>query len=196
MKRLIDIQLKLKAPKGQFNKFGNYHYRNCEDILQAVKPLLHDAGLVLNISDDIINVGSRYYVKAIATLLDTDKVIVATSTGYAREAETKKGMDEAQITGSASSYARKYALNGLFAIDDGKDADSDDNRDHKPTPQKPQPAPVTREQMQKALDAWKGVGIEFDDISYNHYLNATGAEAQKLLDGLRKAYKDTSDKQK
>lgn len=119
-KKLADIQQKLKAPKGQMNKFGGYKYRSCEDILEAVKPLLGD--LVLTVSDDIVAVGDRVYVKAKATITDGEHIICTTA--FAREAETKKGMDEAQITGSASSYARKYALNGLFCIDDTKDADA------------------------------------------------------------------------
>lgn len=118
--KVAQIQAKLKAPKGQMNKFGGYKYRSCEDILEAVKPLLGD--LVLTISDDIVAVGDRVYVKATATLSDGEHTMSATA--FAREAETKKGMDEAQITGSASSYARKYALNGLFCIDDTKDADA------------------------------------------------------------------------
>lgn len=122
--KVAQIQAKLKAPKGQMNKFGGYKYRSCEDILEAVKPLLGD--LVLTISDDIVAVGDRVYVKATATLSDGEHTMSATA--FAREAETKKGMDEAQITGSASSYARKYALNGLFCIDDT--ADSDATNDH------------------------------------------------------------------
>ena len=122
--KLCEIQHALKAPKGQRNTFGGYSYRSCEDILEAVKPLLHDAGLVLTLSDSIEEVGGRVYVRATATLTDgTDSV---TNTAYAREAEAKKGMDDSQITGTASSYARKYALNGLFCIDDTKDADTDE----------------------------------------------------------------------
>ncbi len=118
------IQSSLKAPKGQTNKFGGYNYRSAEDILNAVKPLLNvwDCSLVLN--DDIVEIAGRVYIKAIASIADSDSEAVITSQAFAREAETKKGMDEAQITGSASSYARKYALNGLFAIDDTKDADA------------------------------------------------------------------------
>lgn len=120
---LARIQQTLKAPKGQYNTFSNFTYRSCEDIVEAVKPLLN--GLVLMLEDEIVIVGNRYYVKANATLTNgKEKVSVF---AYAREAEIKKGMDEAQITGSASSYARKYALNGLFAIDDTKDADTKDN---------------------------------------------------------------------
>lgn len=119
-KSLSGIQRKLKAPKGQFNSFGKYNYRSCEDILEAVKPLLGD--LILNISDEVIEVGGRVYIKSTAGVSDGEFEI--TVSAVAREAETKKGMDDAQITGSASSYARKYALNGLFCIDDNKDPDT------------------------------------------------------------------------
>lgn len=122
-KKLSEIQQTLKAPKGQVNKFGNYRYRSCEDILEAVKPLLGDYALTL--SDEMVEVGGRVYVKATATL--TDGKDSATNTAFAREAEMKKGMDDSQITGATSSYARKYALNGLFAIDDTNDADTQDN---------------------------------------------------------------------
>jgi len=124
--KLQGIQTELKAPKGQTNKFGGYRYRSCEDILTALKPLLAQYTCTLAISDDIVEVGGRVYVMATATLASTScegDAAVSTS-GFAREAETKKGMDDAQITGSASSYARKYALNGLFAIDDTKDPDA------------------------------------------------------------------------
>jgi len=123
---LQKIQSELHAPKSQHNKFGNYNYRSCEDILTAVKPLLASYGYHLIISDEIVAVGLRVYVKAVVTLYSLDKVI-ASATGYAREAEVKKGMDDSQITGATSSYARKYALNGLFLIDDNKDADTMDN---------------------------------------------------------------------
>lgn len=125
---LAKIQRELKAPKNQKNSFGNYNYRSCEDILEALKPLLN--GFVLTITDEVVNVGDRYYVKATAIFSNGAHSIE--NTAFAREAETKKGMDDAQITGSASSYARKYALNGLFAIDDTKDADTMDNREVKP----------------------------------------------------------------
>ena len=116
----------MKAPKGQINKFGGYNYRSCEDILTALKPLLAEWGCSLTISDEMVDLGvdSRVYVKAEANLLDNDSDSFIYASGYAREASSKKGMDEAQITGSASSYARKYALNGLFAIDDTKDPDA------------------------------------------------------------------------
>lgn len=122
MEKLAKIQAELKAPKNQFNKFGGYKYRNCEDILEAVKPLLN--GAILTISDEIVMIGERYYVRATATYKDGD--YVQTASAYAREDDTKKGMDASQLTGSTSSYARKYALNGLFCIDDTKDADSNE----------------------------------------------------------------------
>lgn len=125
MKRLLEIQQKLKAPKGQYNSFGGYKYRNCEDILEAVKPYLKEFGLVLLFNDDLLNIGDRYYVKATVSLVDVEKKeLIAHTSASAREEETKKGMDGSQITGASSSYARKYALNGLFAIDDTKDSDT------------------------------------------------------------------------
>lgn len=124
-KKLAEVQKALKAPKSQFNKFGGYSYRSCEDILEAAKPLCIEHGLLLKITDQVVNVGERYYVEATAAVYDTEKDCEPiTATGYARESDVKKGMDESQITGAASSYARKYALNGLFCIDDTKDADA------------------------------------------------------------------------
>ena len=120
--KLIKIQQELKAPKNQFNSFGNYNYRSCEDILEAVKPLLNETQTILRLTDELVQIGERYYVKATAILTDgTEEVI---NTAFAREEETKKGMDGSQITGASSSYARKYALNGLFLIDDVKDSDT------------------------------------------------------------------------
>lgn len=128
LKRVSEVQQKLKAPKGQYNSFGGYNYRSCEDILEAVKPICAEHSMLLNLSDEIVNVGERYYIKATAKLYDLDSDSVISSTALAREAQTKKGMDDSQITGTASSYARKYALNGLFNIDDTKDADTDEYR--------------------------------------------------------------------
>lgn len=122
--KLMRIQAKLKAPKGQRNTFGNYNYRSCEDILEAVKPLLAEEGCTLTLSDEIELIGDRYYIKATATL-KSDKEEIQVS-AYAREEQAKKGMDSAQVTGATSSYARKYALNGLFCIDDNKDPDTDE----------------------------------------------------------------------
>lgn len=128
--KLLNIQSELKAPKNQHNNFGNYDYRSCEDILEAVKPLCKENKVVLNISDEIVMIGQRYYVKATATLVDLentkdDCIQTIENVAYAREEEQKKGMDGSQVTGASSSYARKYALNGLFCIDDTKDADTD-----------------------------------------------------------------------
>lgn len=122
--RLASIQEHLNAPKNQYNSFGKYKYRSCEDILEGVKPLLK--GLFLSISDEIVLIGDRYYVKATATITDGEKK--HTATAMAREEESKKGMDSAQVTGATSSYARKYCLNGLFGIDDSKDADTDEHK--------------------------------------------------------------------
>ena len=129
MKELIAIQSELKAPKSLFNKFGGYNYRKAEDILEAVKPLLNKQKCTLTITDDIVMVGNRIYVKATATIKN-EKGECETTTGWAREEETKKGMDGSQITGASSSYARKYALNGLFAIDDNADSDTTNNGQH------------------------------------------------------------------
>lgn len=126
MKELQIIQTKLKAPKSQYNKFGQYNYRSCEDIVEAAKPLLAENECTLTISDDIVLIGTRVYVKATATITNSQGEKEQCS-AFAREEETKKGMDTAQITGSTSSYARKYALNGLFCIDDTKDPDNFDN---------------------------------------------------------------------
>ena len=125
--KLSNIQNELKAPKGQFNKFGGYKYRSCEDILEAVKPICKKYGAVLVIADKLENIGDRYYIKAMVDLIDVEEENASIcNTAYAREEESKKGMDGSQITGTASSYARKYALNGLFNIDDTKDADTDE----------------------------------------------------------------------
>ena len=122
MKELNEIQVKLNAPKNQFNSFGQYNYRSCEDILQGLKPHLMELECSVIVNDDIVMVGDRIYVKATATIVNKEGAKISTD-GFAREPLAKKGMDDAQVTGSASSYARKYALNGLFAIDDAKDMD-------------------------------------------------------------------------
>ena len=125
--KLSAIQQELIAPKNQFNKFGNYSYRSCEDILEGLKPCLKKVNAAVKISDEIIQIGDRYYIKATANLIDCESGESISNTALAREEDSKKGMDSSQLTGSTSSYARKYALNGLFCIDDVKDADSRDN---------------------------------------------------------------------
>lgn len=134
MNDLAKIQSEIKVPKGQFNKFGNYKYRSCEDIVEAAKPILNKYGFYLVLTDEIVNIGGRNYIKASAIISRMQSEIavspeIYSTTAYAREEETKKGMDAAQITGAASSYARKYALNGLFAIDDTKDPDATNTHD-------------------------------------------------------------------
>lgn len=183
MKKLVAVQAALKAPKGQFNKFGGYKYRSCEDILEAVKPLLLEQGLQLTITDEPVEVGGRIYIKATATVTDGSET--ATVSGYAREAETKKGMDESQITGTASSYARKYALNGLFLIDDTKDADA--TNDH----QKPKAAPKPKQAPKpKAAPQPQGGELKAAKVRLWHALQNYAAEhggiADQLLEGVKK----------
>ena len=122
--KLMNIQKELKAPKGQYNSFGKYKYRSCEDILESVKPLLEKYKVTIILTDKLEQIGERYYIRAKAILIDTETNNSIENTAYAREEETKKGMDGSQITGASSSYARKYALNGLFGIDDNKDSDT------------------------------------------------------------------------
>lgn len=145
MKELISIQSELKAPKTQVNRFGGYKYRKAEDILEAVKPLLAKQKCTLTITDDIVLVGNRIYVKATATIKN-EKGEFETSTGWAREEETKKGMDTSQITGASSSYARKYALNGLLAIDDNQDSDTANDGQHQAAQQQAQIQQPTAQQ--------------------------------------------------
>lgn len=125
--KLQFVQSRLKAPKNQYNKFGGYNYRNCEDIQEAVKPLLQEVKAALVVGDELVLIGERYYIKAVAKFIDCESGERLENVAYAREELDKKGMDVSQVTGSTSSYARKYALNGLFCIDDVKDADNQDN---------------------------------------------------------------------
>ena len=157
LNELVYIQSTLKAPKNQRNNFGGYNYRSCEDIMEAVKPLLKETNCTLVISDDIVQVADRIYVKSTATL-KTPSGEEFKNTAYAREALSKKGMDESQVTGAASSYARKYALNGLFCIDDTKDADAlNVNKEYTQQPQaqqSPQPQ-VSVDTVMKEIAAAK-----------------------------------------
>lgn len=145
--KLIKVQSELKAPKGQKNTFGNYNYRSAEDILEAVKPLLSEQGLLMTITDIIEQIGERYYIQAKVTLTDGEDTVEVT--GYARESLNKKGMDDSQITGTASSYARKYAMNGLFLIDDTKDSDSNENRTERENRAKKADVEAEREKQAK-----------------------------------------------
>ncbi|MGJ7024987.1 ERF family protein [Petrimonas sulfuriphila] len=153
MKELIKIQSELKAPKSQRNNFGGYNYRSAEDILESVKPILKENGCVLTVSDEMVLIGDRYYIKATATLTNSENTQIST-VAFAREEETKKGMDASQITGAASSYARKYALNGLFCIDDTKDADSTNThgKEAMTTKKAPEKDEIETE-LKQALDA-------------------------------------------
>lgn len=164
IEKIVAIQSELKAPKGQYNSFGKYNYRSCEDILEGVKPLLAKHGLVLTIRDGIELIGDRFYVKATATITDGKEQL--STEAYARESTDKKGMDASQVTGATSSYARKYALNGLLAIDDTKDADTMDNS-KKPV-----------QQTQETVYNWQTLksratqgGISEDDLV--HYVTET-----------------------
>lgn len=150
--KLLEIQSRLKAPKDKKNTFGGYSYRSCEGILEALKPLLKETESALLITDEVQLIGERFYIIATAKLLDAvTGELIAFAKGYAREADAKKGMDDAQLTGSASSYARKYALNGLFAIDDNKDADTDEYAQQaQEKPQKAQEKPQKAKETRKA----------------------------------------------
>lgn len=142
-KKLMEVQHDLKAPKGQTNKFGNYKYRSCEDILEALKPFLYQQGMSIFMSDEVIEVNNRNYVKSTVTLVDIETGETISNTGLAREEEIKKGMDGSQITGASSSYARKYALNGMFAIDDTKDSDYTNTHGKEEVKTSPKPAGTT-----------------------------------------------------
>ena len=152
--KLTSIQTSLKAPKGQFNSFGKYHYRSCEDILEALKSHLASTKTAIIINDEIIAVGNRIYVKATVTLLDDESEETITATASARESEDKKGMDSSQLTGATSSYARKYALNGLFCIDDNKDADSSDNSKDDKKPKEQKQEQYKCEKCGKSFEEW------------------------------------------
>lgn len=177
-KKLWTIQQTLNAPKNQRNNFGGYNYRSAEDILEAVKPLLQN--ITLTVSDEIVLIGNRYYVKATATLSDGEDVIEVTA--YAREEESKKGMDASQLTGATSSYARKYALNGLFCIDDAKDPDTDayaKQTNQQPRQQKNPP----KQQQQKAPPNPDEVLARFCDAA------AKAPDANKLREIFGKCWK-------
>ena len=160
--KLMEIQTKIKAPKNLYNSFGKYKYRNAEGICEAVKPYLAEQKCALTLSDEIIDVGGRIYVKATATLRDTETLESISVSAMAREAEEKKGMDESQITGTASSYARKYALNGLFLLDDTKDADSDEHHTEVEEKQKRAKEEAEMEQKAKEIGETKIVKAKVD----------------------------------
>lgn len=186
-KKLLAVQSELKCNKSQYNSFGKYHYRNAEDILEAVKPLLANVKATIIISDEIINIANRFYVKAKAIFVDTESGEHTETTAYAREPENKKGLDESQITGSTSSYARKYALNALLLIDDMKDSDYAPEQKKSLTVQ-------TRESLNKAImDYSEQSGKEVSEITkeltaiVKQELRSIGEDqAKSLLDYLNK----------
>jgi len=188
--KLANVQSALKAPKGQYNAFGKYKYRSCEDIVESVKPLLNKYGLLLTLTDEIEQIGDRFYVKATATITDTADGMIIFVSAYAREEETKKGMDGSQVTGASSSYARKYALNGIFAIDDTKDSDSTNTHGHEPSQQnQPQQEqkPMTPRQM--LIARLNELGIDVNAYAKANNLNGKTDEAtfRKLLKELENA---------
>ena len=179
--KLLAIQTKLKAPKGQYNKFGNFNYRSAEDILEAVKPLNAEQGLLLTITDEIKEVGGRIYVVATATVSDgTDELKVS---AFAREPENKKGMDESQITGATSSYARKYALNGLYAIDDNKDADTDEHKQQQENaPKKQQKQQAQKQQQQQQEQGFTEQELHEIVEKYVRNIEVLGVDRSKLIE--------------
>ncbi|EBP3774155.1 recombinase [Salmonella enterica subsp. arizonae] len=179
IQKLINIQSSLNAPKNQYNSFGKYHYRSCEDIMAALKPLLKQEGVLQYITDEVVLIGNRFYVKSTVTLTDGESSI--SNAAFAREEETKKGADGSQITGSASSYARKYALNGMYNIDDAKDADTDEHKQQQnaaPAKQtKSSPSSPAHEQVLKAFTEAASNKNTLDE------LKQAFAKAWKMLEG-------------
>ena len=177
--KLMNVQSELKAPKGQYNSFGKYKYRSCEDILEAVKPIAAKYKSLVVVGDELVLIGERYYIKAVASFLDAETEERIDNTAWAREEAEKKGMDGSQITGTASSYARKYALNGLLCIDDTKDADTDENRKQREGKLDPEEAKMMKNADKKlsSADAEKlfvsaqGAGISAKDICDKYHLN-------------------------
>lgn len=169
---LANIQSLIKAPKGQFNAFGKYKYRSCEDIVEAIKPVINPLGFALILSDEIVEIGGRIYIKATATL--TNGTVHFNAIAYAREDDSKKGMDASQLTGATSSYARKYALNGLFAIDDTKDADATNTHDTKDTRIVLTKDHENFEKVKKAISE----GYAFEEIEKKYSISP---EVKKLL---------------
>lgn len=189
--KLSLIQSELKAPKGNKNTFGNYNYRSAEDILEAVKPICKKHNTVLVLDDEMIQVGDRYYIMATAKLIDLEETASINASAYARESLTKKGMDDSQITGTASSYARKYAMNGLFNIDDTKDADTDEY-------QKQTKGTDYNKELKKYV---ADNGLDINEIAREYKLNAKSSQEsfKKVLkvlqeDSLKKDLQDTFDK--
>lgn len=183
--KLLAVQCELKAPKAQYNKFGNYPYRNCEDILEAAKPVLQKYKALAFLTDDIEVKGDRYYVKATATFIDVESGEKLITTAFAREEETKKGMDGSQVTGASSSYARKYALNGLFDIDDTKDSDTTNKGDDEPKPEK-KPTKPTASKPKEPKDALAEIKKQINSTIVQ-YRSLTGTATKPILEEINEA---------
>lgn len=199
---LAKIQSLIKAPKGQFNSFGKYKYRSCEDIVEAIKPVINPLGYYLTLSDEIVNIGNRFYVKATATLSNGTETYSCSA--YAREEEVKKGMDGSQVTGASSSYARKYSLNGLFAIDDTKDSDSTNVGKDEPTSEEKyllhkllNSSDLSEEEMEKAkksietcadYDTYQKIQFRLEDrqLSFDQIPNPNQKDISKHVKKLSK----------
>lgn len=195
--KLMNIQTELKAPKNQYNSFGKYKYRSCEDILEGLKPLLNENKAVVLLSDGMVLIGERYYIQAIATFIDIEKGEKIEVKALAREDQTKKGMDLAQVTGSVSSYARKYALNGLFAIDDTKDSDVTNTHNKETTEQYSGQANLSDAQLKWLYTIANKAGIKSDTVKeqvkkkFNKDIKEmTRQEYDKVCEGYEKIAKN------
>ena len=194
--KLTEVQNELKAPKSKYNSFGKYNYRSCEDILEAVKPILKAKRLAMTVKDDVFNIGDRFYIMATVTVFDCESEEKVTTTAYAREDADKKGMDGSQITGSSSSYARKYALNGMFAIDDTKDADSWNTHDKDRTVEKKEAERATEEQIAKLRALYKGKEDKLMELLDKYGITSPvqfkRMEIQSVIDKLEAKLKQAS----
>lgn len=188
-KKILNVQAELKAPKNQYNAYGHYKYRSCEDILEAVKPLLVKNELFMRIDDNIVNIGNRFYIKATVQICDGTGSCTSVS-AVAREEETKKGMDGSQVTGASSSYARKYALNGMFLIDDTKDSDVTNDHGKTPDNANEEVEHITAEQ----IDELEKLGVNFDQLAKYYkvadYKNLTAEQAKKAIEQKKKINKE------
>lgn len=194
--KLTEVQNELKAPKSKYNSFGKYNYRSCEDILEAVKPILKSKRLAMTVKDDVFNIGDRFYIMATVTVYDCESEEKVTTTAYAREDADKKGMDGSQITGSSSSYARKYALNGMFAIDDTKDADGWNTHDKDRTVEKKEAERATEEQVAKLRALYKGKEDKLTELLDKYDITSPvqfkRMEIQSVIDKLEAKLKQAS----
>lgn len=184
MESLLKIQQELKAPKGQYNKFGKYKYRSCEDILEAAKPICAKYGCLLTLSDEVVTIGDRYYIKATAEVQHGEEKQVVTA--FAREEDSKKGMDASQITGTASSYARKYALNGLFCIDDTKDEDTPERKAENEN-RANQGQKKTKTYREQVIELAKANGLTMGELAKDYGLDGSTTEERfkEVLEDLQ-----------